>query len=106
MTKPWAGKLRSLLGSSDPLWKLTTKEESVKVRCKGIWAGNDWTVLEESPNYYIAKCAAASSTASLPKADYAPVQEWVDVFTSPAIYGEYRAEVLQDGRVHLQGRKA
>ena len=47
----------------------------MKVRYKGIWAGNEWTVIEESPNFYIAKC----DTASLPKKDYEPVEEWVDV---------------------------
>lgn len=51
----------------------------MKVRCKGIWAGSEWTVIEESPNFYIAKCNTAAGTASLPKADYEPVQEWVDV---------------------------
>ena len=73
----------------------------MKVRCKGIWAGSEWTVIEASPNFYIAKCNTAAGTASLPKADYEPVQEWKDM---TGVYGGITVNVpgLEDREFKLE----
>jgi hypothetical protein len=53
----------------------------------------EWTVVEESPSFYIAKINSALGYACLDKAHYEPMQEWVDVTKECALledgYGRY-----------------
>ncbi len=78
MPRPWAQKLRSFLSSPDPLWKLTTKEEAMKVQAKYPVSSPQYMVIEESQNYFVIKDQGGRIDA-VSKADYEPVQEWVDV---------------------------
>lgn len=66
------------------------KEVGMKVQRKE----NPWVryvVIEESPSYYIVQDVLGLAT--LPKADYEPVQEWVDVTQQCSLledgYGRY-----------------
>ena len=49
----------------------------MKVRCK-VNHYREWIVKEESTSFYIAY-DGDSDPMALPKADYEPVEEWVDV---------------------------
>jgi len=60
-------------------WAEQAKEEAMRVRCIGINTPVEWTVVEESSRYYIAKSDSTLGLACLDKAYYEPVQEWVDV---------------------------
>jgi len=40
-----------------------------------------WTVLEESPKYYIGTREGSIEVRCLSKDEYEPVQEWVPVYT-------------------------
>ena len=57
-------------------WGEYTKEEAMKVQRK-VSAGVQYEVIEEAPSYYIVKDILG--TVVVPKTDYEPVQEWVDV---------------------------
>ena len=57
-------------------WAEHVKEEAMKVRLRGN-GYKEWKVLEESSTYYIVEGDFAP--IALKKADYEPVQEWVDV---------------------------
>jgi len=58
-------------------WAEHVKEEAMKVQRKH-GAVETYEVLEESTNYYIIK-GSATFVHVVSKADYEPVQEWVDV---------------------------
>ena len=57
-------------------WGEYTKEEAMKVQRK-VSAGVQYEVIEEAPSYYIVKDILG--TGVVPKTDYEPVQEWVNV---------------------------
>jgi hypothetical protein len=57
-------------------WGGYTKEEAMKVQRK-VSAGVQYEVIEEAPSYYIVKDILG--TGVVPKTEYEPVQEWVDV---------------------------
>ena len=50
----------------------------MKVQAKSPCSSPMYVVVEESPNYYIAK-DSNGFLINLRKSDYEPVQEWVDV---------------------------
>ena len=72
----------------------------VQPRIKAI-TGKEWEVADEAKAYYIAKDPAGFLRV-LPKADYAPVEEWVDVDMSTLTFGESEDNAyLCDGELIL-----
>jgi hypothetical protein len=59
------------------LGKQQAKEEAMKVQAKLLSDHYQYEVVEESSNYYIVYGTGGKVAVS--KADYEPVQEWVDV---------------------------
>ncbi len=52
----------------------------MKVHAKAPCASNLYEVVEETANYYLVKDSmGCNAVKALSKADYKPVQEWVDV---------------------------
>ena len=83
------------------LWGLTPKEDAMKVRYKDCTGPYDYTVVEESPHYYIVY--GTFGTVAVSKADYKPVQEWVDVTSLHE--GSAVATLLQDPGYRLVRRE-
>ena len=54
------------------------KEEAMKVQAKSPCSSPMYVVVEESPNYYIAK-DSNGFLINLRKSDYEPMREWEDV---------------------------
>lgn len=52
----------------------------MKVQAKSPYSGPMYTVVEESPNYYIAR-DSVGFLINLYKSEYEPVQEWVPMYT-------------------------
>ena len=50
----------------------------MRVQAKSPYSGPMYTVVEESPNYYIAR-DSVGFLINLHKSEYEPVREWVDV---------------------------
>ena len=73
------------------LGKQQAKEEAMKVQAKLLSDHYQYEVVEESSNYYIVYGTGGKVAVS--KADYEPVQEWVDVTKECALledgYGRY-----------------
>jgi len=63
------------------LWVPTPKEEAMKVQAKSPCSSPMYVVVEESPNYYIAK-DSNGFLINLHKSDYEPVQEWVPLYST------------------------
>ncbi len=62
-----------------PMYTIPVKEEAMKVQLRGkAISCMEWEVADEAKAYYIAKDPAGFLRV-LDKADYEPVQEWVDV---------------------------
>ena len=67
------------------------KEEAMKVQHK-VEPHIQWTVMDESPKYYIVQDTPGHKSA-LAKTDYEPVQEWVD--ETGVFDGEMAMQLLQ-----------
>lgn len=73
------------------LGKQQAKEEAMKVQAKLLSDHYQYEVVEESSNYYIVY--GTGGMVAVSKADYEPVQEWVDVTQQCSLledgYGRY-----------------
>ena len=64
-----------------PMYTIPTKEEAMKVQRK-VSPHREWDVVEQSRSFYIVSDGSPNGEGlhyTLSKAEYEPVEEWVDV---------------------------
>jgi len=74
------------------LGKQQAKEEAMKVTAKKPCVSGEYKVVEETERFYIVYGDTIGGYTALPKCDYEPVQEWVDVPLSLFTVKEYDDE--------------
>ena len=82
------------------LGKQQAKEEAMKVQAKLLSDHYQYEVVEESSNYYIVYGTGGKVAVS--KADYEPVQEWVDVTHECTITNKGSRQMIMHGTYELR----
>ena len=83
-------------------WAEQAKEEAMKVTAKKPCVSGEYKVVEETERFYIVYGDTIGGYTALPKCDYEPVQEWVDVTHECTITNKGSRQMIMHGTYELR----